>query len=260
MAAVFINTLFFVFAYAVSYMARRQLEERERAENALEQLDRSRNDLENAYLKLIEISKERELLAAVEERSRLGRELHDTLAHTLTAIVVSLEAGKKLFKKNPQRALAEISKSQEQARTGLDEVRRTVKALRPANLDKMDFKAAIKSFARDYSESEMEIVFELDEVLELTPAVETSLYRIIQESITNSVRHGRATEILVRLWKSDKSINLIVQDNGRGCSDIKEGYGLQGIRERLSTLNGKVSFTSRKSEGFTVKVTLEDNK
>lgn len=259
MAAVFINTLFFIFAYAVSYMARRQLEERERAEKALEQLDRSRTDLEKAYLKLIEVSKQRELLAAVEERSRLGRELHDTLAHTLTAIVVSLEAGKKLFDKDPQRALAEVSKSQEQARSGLDEVRRTVKALRPANLDRMDFKAAVKSFARDYSGSELEIVFELDEDLELTPAVETVLYRIIQESITNSVRHGKATQVLVRLWKVEQLINLTITDNGKGCSDIKEGYGLQGIRERISTLNGQVSFICRENSGFTVKVTLEDN-
>lgn len=259
MAAVFINTLFFVFAYAVSYMARRQLEERERAEKALEQLDRSRNDLENAYLKLIEVSKQRELLAAVEERSRLGRELHDTLAHTLTAIVVSLEAGKKLFNQDPQRALTEISKSQEQARSGLDEVRRTVKALRPANLDRMDFKAAVKSFARDYSGSEMEIVFELDEDLELTPAVETVLYRIIQESITNSVRHGKATQVIVRLWKDEKTLNLTVTDNGKGCNDIEEGYGLQGIRERAFSLNGQVSFICPESGGFAVNVTLEGN-
>ena len=257
MAAVFINTLFFVFAYAVSYMARRQLEERERAEKALEQLDRSRNDLENAYLKLIEVSKQRELLAAVEERSRLGRELHDTLAHTLTAIVVSLEAGKKLFNQDPQRALTEISKSQEQARSGLDEVRRTVKALRPANLDWMDFKAAVKSFARDYSGSEMEIIFELEEDLELTPAVETVLYRIIQESITNSVRHGKATQVIVRLWKDEKALNLTVTDNGKGCDDIKEGYGLQGIRERALSLNGQVSFICPESGGFAVNVTLE---
>jgi signal transduction histidine kinase len=259
MAAVFINTLFFIFAYAVSYMARRQLEERERAENALEQLDRSRNDLEKAYLKLVEVSKERELLAAVEERSRLGRELHDTLAHTLTAIVVSLEAGKKLFDQDPQRAFSEISKSQEQARSGLDEVRRTVKALRPANLDKMDFKAAIKSFARDYSSSEIEIVFELDEDLELTPAAETVLYRIIQESITNSVRHGKATEVLVRLWIAEKLLNLTVTDNGKGCSDLQEGYGLQGIRERAASLKGQASFSCRDSGGFTVHVTLEGN-
>ncbi len=259
MAAVFINALFFIFAYAVSYMARRQLEERERAEKALEQLDRSRNDLENAYLKLIEVSKEREILAAVEERSRLGRELHDTLAHTLTAIVVSLEAGKKLFDQDPQRALTEISKSQEQARSGLDEVRRTVKALRPANLDRMDFKAAVKSFARDYSGSEMAIIFELDEDLELNPAVETALYRIIQESITNSVRHGKATQVVVRLWKANELLNLTVTDNGKGCSDIQEGYGLQGIRERTASLKGCASFSCRAGDGFTVNVTLEGN-
>ncbi len=258
MAGVLINCLFFFFAYAFSYIARRQFEERERAENALEQLDRSRADLEKAYLKLIEVSMEREQLAAVEERSRMARELHDTLAHSLTAIIVSLEAGKKLLDKDPKKALAEIGKSQEQARKGLDEVRLTVKAMRPGDLDNMDFTAAIKGLARDFSGNGIDIIFELDEDLDVPTSLETNLYRIIQESITNSVRHGSASLIKIRLQRNEKRLVLEVEDDGKGCEELIEGSGLQGIRERAAVMGGRVSFNNRGTGGFLVNLTLEE--
>ncbi len=258
MASVLINCLFIFFAYGVSHMARRQLEERERAENALEQLDRSKADLELAYRKLIEVSQEREQLAATEERSRLARELHDTLAHTLTAVIVSLEAGKKLLEREPQKALAEISKSQEQARKGLDEVRLTVKALRPLDLEGMDFTAALKSIARDYSGSGIDISFEIDENLNLPPSLQTTLYRIIQESITNSIRHGKANTIAVSLHYKEQSLLLEVEDDGKGCENLIEGYGLQGIRERSAVFGGTVLLENREGNGFLVSLILEE--
>ncbi len=258
MASVFINCLFLFFAYAVSYMARRQLDEKERAEDALEQLDRSRSDLEKAYHKLIEVSKEREQLAADQERTRMARELHDTLAHTLTAVVVSLEAGKKLMSKNPEKALAEISKSQEQARRGLEEVRNTVKTLRSGDLETMDLSAAIKSLARDYEGSGILIEYEHDDTLKLNSNLETNLYRIIQESITNSVRHGQANMITVKLNESEEGLLLEIEDNGKGCSEVVEGYGLRGIRERASELGGRVVFQNSSKGGFLVSLRLKE--
>ena len=258
MAGVLINCIFFLFAYAVSYMARRQLEEKERAEKALEQLDRSRADLEKAYHKLMEVSREREQLAVLEERSRLARELHDTLAHTLTAVIVSLEAGKKLIDSKPDRALAEIMKSQEQARKGLDEVRHTVKALRLGDLDNMDFTSAIKGLARDYAGSGFDIHFDLSERLDLPSSWQTNLFRVIQESITNSIRHGEAGMIKVSLHGNKKGLLLEIEDNGKGCGEIVEGHGLLGIRERAAALGGRLSFGCREAGGFIVRLALEE--
>lgn len=257
MASILINSLFFIFAFAVCYMARRQLEEKERAEDALEQLDRSRADLEEAYQKLLEISKERERLAALEERTRLARELHDTLAHSLTAIVVSLEAGKRLLDKDPVKALAEMNKSQEQARKGLEEVRLTVKALRPGDLDQIDLKVSIMGLARGYEGSGVAVCLQIDEGLNLPRAVETALYRIVQESITNSVRHGGANLIEVFLKRNDRGFSLEVKDDGKGCPAIREGYGLKGICERAEAFGGRVTFTSETNKGFTVSLIVE---
>ena len=254
MAGVLINCLLLFFAYGVSYMARRQQEEKERAEDALEQLDRSRADLEKAYLKLVEMSKEREQLAAAHERTRLARELHDTLAHSLTAIVVSLEAGKKLFAKDPGKALAEIEKSQEQARRGLEEVRVTVKALRSGEPEEVDFRDALNSLARDYSGSGLAIDFLFDDQLNMPPVQEAAFYRIIQESITNSVRHGKANNIIVRIEGNQAGQRIVVEDDGVGCESLSEGHGLRGIRERASALGGTVFFGNSPGGGFMVKV------
>jgi len=257
MATVLINSIFFIFAYGVSYMTRKQIEEKERAEKALQELEHSRTDLENAYYKLIEANKELEQLAAEEERTRIARELHDTLAHNLTAIIVSLEAGKKLIEKEPHKAVAKLEKSQEQARRGLDEVRMTVKTLRSHEPEKMDFSAAVKSLARDYSSSNTEILFELDDDLYLPHFFEPTLYRIIQESITNSIRHGQASEVKIRLHRQGDNLLLEVEDDGHGCTNISEGYGLRGIRERAAEIEGKVSFKNNPTGGFLVSLTLE---
>jgi signal transduction histidine kinase len=259
MAASIVNMLFFFFAYAVTKMARRQMDERERAENALEQLDRSKRDLELAYNKLVEISKEKEQLAAVEERSRLARELHDTLAHSLTAIIVSLEAGKRIVTKNPGKALEEITKSQEQARKGLDEVRITVKALRSDSFKDVDFAAAIKNLARDYGGSGIEITYHADRGIALDQEYETVFYRIIQESITNSIRHGSATVIDIYMRRVKGQLLLEVVDNGPGCEKLVEGFGMQGIRERAASIGGEVTFGNLERGGFKVSISLKEN-
>jgi signal transduction histidine kinase len=258
MSVVFINSIFMLFAYAISYMARRQLEEKERAEKALLELGRSRTELESAYHKLIEISKEREQLAAAEERSRLARELHDTLAHTLTAIVVSLEAGKKLAVNDWEKTLSEIEKSQEQARKGLEQVRQTVKTLRHGEAEGLDFFAALKGLARDYSGRGIKITFNLQEDMQLPTPLEFSFYRIIQESITNSVRHSEATHIAIDLQRTDNSYLLEIADNGSGCGDLVEGYGIRGIRERASAIGAEIYFINDFGSGFTVRLVLED--
>lgn len=105
----------------------------------MRELERSRRELDETYQKLLKNSKEREQLAVMEERNRMAREIHDTLAHTLTTVIIGLEAGRKLMPVDTDRALAELEKSQQQARKGLQEVRRSVKELQPHELDTLGF-------------------------------------------------------------------------------------------------------------------------
>ncbi|GEM_PF-999211 len=257
LALIFINSLFLFFGYGISYLARRQIEEKERAENTLKELERSQRELDEAYQKLLKNSKEREQLAVIEERNRLAREIHDTLAHTLTTVIISLEAGKKLMSRDTDRALAEFEKSQEQARRGLHEVRRSVRELRPHELETLGFDAALKGLSRELHGSGVKIDYFLEEGAAVPKGLELPFYRVIQESITNSLRHSGAGRITVTIKRKRNALILEIEDDGKGCQEIIEGYGFKGIRERVAEAGGRVEFVNQSPHGFLVKVEVE---
>ncbi len=256
-----INSMVLVFAFGVGYMAKRQFEERERAQEALEKLETSRSELETAHRQLLQHSKQKERLLLVEERNRIAREIHDTLAHSLTTIIVGMEAAKKLLDKDPGRARLELEKSQEQARWGLDDVRRSVKALKPRALEEQGFSDALRALSRDFKAQGVQVEVQVDRDLEIAEQYELLLFRVIQESVTNSLRHGGASRVLVSLRRVGSSLALEVADSGSGCASLVEGSGLQGIRERLEAVGGQVEFLPRGRDGkagFAVISTIEE--
>lgn len=254
----FVNSLVLVFAYGVSYMAKRQFEEKERLEETLEKLEVSRRELELAHRQLLNHSKQRERLVLIEERNRMAREIHDTLAHSLTSIIVGMEAARKLLDKDLGRARTELEKSQEQARRGLDDVRRSVKALRPRALAEQGFSDALKGLSREYRDQGVKVEVEMEDQLEIPENLELPLFRVIQECLTNSLRHGNAAHVFVSLKRTGETLDLEVRDEGPGCKKLTEGSGLQGIRERLSAIGGHVEFfpQGRDGTGFTVRATI----
>ena len=257
-AGTLVNSLFLFFAYGVSYLARRQLEEKLRAEAAILELQRSRRELESANLRLMAGSKQREQLAVTEERNRLAREIHDTLAHTLTTVIVGLEAGKKLLDKDTERAREELLKSQRLAREGLDEIRRSVKALLPRTLEEQGFIGALKGLASELGETGSEVNVLVEEGVEVPPKLELPLYRVAQESITNSARHGHASTISVKLYRHNGALRLEIRDNGSGCSNLIEGYGIKGMRSRIAAVGGMVECIDQSPHGFLVRAEVKE--
>ena len=258
--AVIGNTVFIFLVYVISYLSRRQSDEKARAEEALAELEKSRKELEKAHLLLLDHSKQREKMMLTEERNRLAREIHDTLGHTLTTVIIGIEAGKKLFKRYPERAYEEFEKSQEQAKKGLDEVRRSVKALLPRDLEEDGFVAALKGMEADFKEKGVDLELHIDKEAVVPKEYELAFFRIIQESVTNSIRHGGASLVTVKISvdKEMKALQLIIDDNGAGCEKIVEGNGLNGIRERMGKINGNVEFSSS-PRGFTVEAKVAEN-
>ena len=258
--AVIGNTVFIFLVYVISYLSRRQSDEKARAEEALAELEKSRKELEKAHLLLLDHSKQREKMMLTEERNRLAREIHDTLGHTLTTVIIGIEAGKKLFKRYPERAYEEFEKSQEQAKKGLDEVRRSVKALLPRDLEEDGFVAALKGMEADFKEKGVGLELHIDKEAVVPKEYELAFFRIIQESVTNSIRHGGASLVTVKISvdKEMKALQLIIDDNGAGCEKIVEGNGLNGIRERMGKINGNVEFSSS-PRGFTVEAKVAEN-
>jgi len=204
--------------------------------------------------------------AQVEERERISRELHDSLGQALTAIKLDLGAASRTLTPDAGAAKEHLSKAQRLADESLDELRRLAFDLRPPALDHLGLMAAVESYARSFKErTGVQVEVEADAFeLRLPFEVETNLYRICQEALTNISRHADARHVLVRLEQSSDGVTLTVKDDGKGfdtstvvaADGSLRGIGLLSMERRAEELTGRFEIESRPGEGTTVRVVV----
>ena len=212
--------------------------------------------LEEANVRLRAFALEAERTAETRERNRLAREIHDTLGHTLTGIAAGLDACIVLVDAAPAVVQKQLEKIRETARHGIVDVRRSVKKLRPDDLEKLPLQQAIKKVIAEFSASsgvDIQLV-EMGWPEKLREDEEEVIYRIVQEGITNARRHGKATKVTVTCGLEPGRFYIIIADNGRGCAEPKQGFGLRHMEERLELLHGRLRYWSDK--GFTLEATI----
>ncbi len=205
-----------------------------------------------------------------EERNRLAREIHDTIAQDLSAIAFQLEAAEALLAQGaePERVQRSVTAALDLARKGLDEARRSVLDLRAAPLEGRTLPAALEALVAEVnlqSGSAPIITFEAGAdpiAVSLPPAVEVGLYRIAQEALQNAVRHADAAHVHLRLEVATGEVRLMIEDDGKGFSiedasgkPAASRFGLVGMRERARLLGG--SFQIESSAGAGTRVTAE---
>ena len=220
------------------------------------QMRRINDELRTLNHQLEEMADVREKMGETRERNRLAREIHDTLGHTLTGLSTGIDAAKTLLQRDPDMAIKQLDILSAPAREGLKDVRRSVRKLRPDALENHTLKGALETMIEEFMRSsgvKVSYVCHLDS-LDFQPDEEDTIYRIVQECMTNSVRHGHASRIYISFGKDQDSLILIIEDDGKGCVDIQEGFGLHHMKERIALLNGNVRFYGR--DGFEVLVEL----
>lgn len=220
------------------------------------QMQKMNRELQDLNHQLEEMADVREKMGETKERNRLAREIHDTLGHTLTGLSTGLEAAKALLQADPGLALKQLDRLSTVSKEGLRDVRRSVNKLRPDALENHSLAEALKQMIDRFVESTgVEVVFVCHLAsLQFQADEEETIYRIVQESMTNSVRHGNADKIYVSFGKDEDSLIIIIEDNGSGCADIQEGFGLHHMKERVALLKGNVRFYGK--QGFEVLVEL----
>lgn len=219
-------------------------------------------------MKLTRLAEQARQGAVLEERNRMAREIHDTLAQGFTGVLMQLEAAKLRLPGEPQRGEAHIETAREIARQGLAEARRSAHALRPLALERQDLAGALASMARQLSvEQQTDVHFQTQgPSLPLPADVADHLLRIAQEAVNNALRHARATRIDIELAFSDRALRLYVQDDGHGIPGTEgvaiapqlrqqNGIGLAGMRERAALIGAQISVTSEAGRGTRVEVT-----
>lgn len=214
-------------------------------------------ELKRTTLELYEKNQRMEEVRLMRERNRIAREIHDTLGHTLTGAIIQLEAAKKMIPVDQDKAVQIIERTQEVTREGFADVKRAIRALRPILIEESSLQEALHALTeRVQTEYGVTVNLEMDEALVLEDKRKIALYRMMQEGITNSMRHGEASKIQIGIQQKQNSVRLVLEDDGIGCSHVVEGYGLKGIRERVEQLNGEMVVKSAPKKGFMIMICI----
>ncbi|HEX3048574.1 MAG TPA: histidine kinase [Bacillota bacterium] len=215
--------------------------------------------LRNANHKLQEHAATVEELAIARERNRIARDVHDTLGHTLSLLVTILQVTSISCKKDADQTEKKLQEGMVLARKGLEEVRRSVTGLGSNNMESKSWIDALEELVSTFQNTGMTIDFVMDDIDQfLQPEVTGVIYRVCQEALTNSLRHGKATEVNIVLKRVGCFLKLFIIDNGIGCRDLdrQKGFGLTGMCERVESLKGTISFGSDGEYGFNIWVEI----
>ncbi|EOB21776.1 sensor histidine kinase [Streptococcus mitis] len=232
-----------VFMISLLFYILSAITERHRIEEELRMAFQANREL-NSYLALSE------KIAEDRERKRIAREIHDTLGHALTGISAGIDAVKVLVDIDTNRAKEQLNNVSVVVRDGIRDVRGSLNKMRPGALENNTLKEALIKIIREYeaiSNLEIHLLYKWDNI-DLDIAKEDIVFRVIQESITNSVRHGHAKTIWIELLEEEEAYVMTIQDDGVGFDELYYGYGLKQMQERLMIIGGSVRFENR--DGF----------
>lgn len=198
-----------------------------------------------------------EQLSVGRERNRMARELHDTLAHSMTGTVIQLEAALAVWQEDPARAEGLVERALDATRSGLSDARRAIGDLRASPLEERGLEGSIEWLVADAEDvAGISAVAEIAKPLPLLPPdLEHTVFRIVEEAVTNVVRHAEASRIDVRLEATKTMVTVTVADDGKGFapgSVDPDRHGLTGMAERAKLVGGSLDVDSEPGGGSTL--------
>jgi signal transduction histidine kinase len=226
-------------------------------------LQKQQEDLAITNARLVHHASIVEQLTISRERNRMARELHDTLAHTLSGLSVQLETTQAYWEADPHTARGLLEKSLAATRSGLDETRRALKALRASPIDDLGLLIALEKLAESAAErGNFNLSLSLPkDINSLSTDGEQCIYRIAQEALENAVHHSNAENVVVTLSKTNGEINLTIEDDGLGFEieyiDQEGHFGLAGMQERAQIAGGRLTITSKPDQGTQIELRLQ---
>lgn len=254
----FFNTISFLFLSIALYFAiRTRMQRNEMYELNKQQLVK----LQEAYEQLQEASIKSMQYAVLEERTRIARDIHDSVGHSLTSLIVQMQALKYMMKKDPEDAEKSLDGMLAVARQGLQDIRTSVHSL--AENQVISGTAPLKALL-SRMEASTSIHYEFHSDLnteELNIQINGILFRVLQEAITNIIRHSKATFVNISLKKETGKILMRIRDNGTVTPNqkINEGFGLKGMKSRVEEKGGKLNYSSLEPNGFEIKAEIPLN-
>lgn len=201
------------------------------------------------------LAQEVEALASRLERTRIAREIHDSLGHTLTTLDVQLEVAQKLRQRDPEQALQAVDTAKKLASQCLEDVRRALQTIRKSDFDLQQALCELITQVRQRNAFEIHIDLNLPSL-----PLQTShqLYCIVQEGLMNVQKHAQAKTARLRGWLANETLTLELEDDGRGfdLGQPRTGFGLRGMEERVQLLGGQLKINTADGKGTQIQVTI----
>lgn len=207
---------------------------------------RYRYELEDAKERLLSANKEAVYIAEIKERNRIAREIHDTVGHSIAGILMQLQAAYKLMKKDEQKSEVLLKNSIEGLSGALNLMRDTVHNIKPNDAIGVDY---IKKIIENFNFCQVD--FSCSGDFNIIPAnIVEVIGSNIKESLTNTSKYSKASKLELKININEKFVRTYIKDNGEGAPKLKEGFGLNGMRERIKNLNGSISINGE--DGFLI--------
>jgi two-component sensor histidine kinase len=195
--------------------------------------------------------------SAKQERDRIARDLHDSLGHSLTALNFQLQTAMKLCQPNPSQAQEFLTEAHRLVGIATQEVRQSVKALRSDAVETQSLETLVESLVRDFEGTTgISPEVSLDLPIQLASHLVAPVYRITQEALNNIRKYAKATVVHINICTTSTGVYLIIKDNGCGfdVEKVSGGYGIQGMKERVAVLQGRLQLESEPGEGCCIRV------
>ncbi len=222
-------------------------------------LQASTAELGQALVKERSLKQRIEELAAIEERNRIAREIHDSLGHALMALNVQMQAATSLFLSDPIQAKSFLDQAQRLGNTAMQEVRQSVKTLRSDEPEELDLTAAIVALAEEFRQvTGIMPTLDVHLAAAIPHRIAKALYRVTQEALTNISKYAQASQVQIEGITRGNQVHLAIADNGQGfcANQPRNGFGLQGMQERIAALAGSFSLSTEPGKGCHIKIAV----
>lgn len=229
------------------------------AQNLYDKLREKDEELKRVNKELEVYANTIEEITILRERNRISREIHDNVGHALSTIIIQLGAIEKICKSDGETASIMAKNLGDFAKESMERVRGAVRAMKPREFEEYEGIIAVSEMIKNFQKlTGVEVKLRVsDNVWKLNSDQTMVIYRIIQEFLSNSVRHGKSTEVKIFLNFLETHLRIHLKDNGVGCSKVIPGIGLQSIKERVATWGGNIEYFTKEGQGFELVVTMD---
>ncbi|NOU75943.1 hypothetical protein GC098_32135 [Paenibacillus sp. LMG 31458] len=241
-----------VLFFAIGLSLQRVVTSNEKTEKLLAENQRQYHLIHEQNNALEQYANQIEQLTLLEERNRMARELHDTVGHTFTSVIMGMDAVSYLIETVPDKAKEKLDVLRSVTRNGLEEVRRSIHQMVPEG--DMLLSQQLTRLANEFAlHTGTQIRFTtVGDEFDIPKQTKLSLIRCLQESLTNAKRHGRASTVEVTLTYSDDLVDIRIEDDGVGTEQLKVGFGINAMQERIFALQGTLQVSSTIGQGTVV--------